>query len=83
MSNMATVEIGAILLFFPSVFFGTIAWSRRLTKSYRSGKLVGPTGPAGNYIEIPVSVAEEALNIAKSKQASTIRLERNAVPPTH
>jgi len=78
MSNMATVEIGAILLFFPSVFFGTIAWSRRLTKSYRSGKLVEPTSSAAHYVEIPISIAEEALNIAKSKQASTIRLEINA-----
>ncbi|TMI16843.1 hypothetical protein E6H32_10340 [Candidatus Bathyarchaeota archaeon] len=81
-SNLSSVEIGAILLFFPSIFFGSIAWSRRLTKFYRSGKLVGPAGPGGQYIEIPVSIAEEALNIAKSKQASTIRLQLNAIPST-
>jgi len=82
MSNLSFVEIGAILLFFPSIFFGTITLSRRLTKFYRSGKLVGPTGPGAQYIEIPVSIAEEALNIAKSKHSSRIRVQLNATPST-
>ncbi len=79
MSNMALVEIGAVLIFFPSMFLGTVIWSRRLTKFYSLGKLGGPAGLGGKYVEIPVSIAEEAVSMAKSKNASTIRLQLNMV----
>ena len=80
MSNAATVEVGALLLFFPSIFFGTLSWTKRLTKFYKSGKLAGTMGTGGRYVEVPTSVAEEALSVAKLKQASTIRLPLSALP---
>jgi hypothetical protein len=75
MSNAATVEIVALLLFFPSIFFGTVNWSRRLIKSYKLGRLTPVTITGGKYVEIPVSVAEEALSVAKSNGSSTLRLQ--------
>jgi len=73
MSNAALLNMMALLFFFPTVFFGTLIWSRRLVKFYDSGKLDPPQGHEYS-IEIPIAVAEEALNLANSKQASTIRL---------
>lgn len=78
MSNMALVSTWALLLFFPAVFLGTILWSRRLVKFYNTGKLNGPADMGGQIVELPVSIVEQALSLAKSNQTSTISLQLNA-----
>ncbi len=78
MTNMALVQVAALLLFFPAIFVGNVFWSRRLVKLYHSGGFEKPHETKQQYVDIPISIVEQALGLAKSNNATSIKLQLNS-----
>ena len=75
MSNGALFELPGLLLFFPTLFAGTVLWARRIARSYMRGELpLRPVEEETGAIEIAVPIMENAISVAKESNAQTIRI---------
>jgi hypothetical protein len=80
--NMGMFELFGFLMFFPTLFFGTILLSRRLVKSYKKGEfgtVITQSNPMS--VDVPAAIIEEALAAARTSNLSFVRFNLSSSKP--
>ncbi|MEM3403683.1 MAG: hypothetical protein QXJ17_03985 [Nitrososphaeria archaeon] len=65
-----------LVIFYPAMVVGTLLWSYRIVGSQISQQEETQDKERLLYLDLPVSLVEKALQVAKANNASTVRIEQ-------
>jgi hypothetical protein len=70
-----------LLFFYPFLIFGTILHARGLVNRYRNGELHFAVSNSDTFVEIPLNVVKDALQIAEANKAPVVRIYSSTIEP--